>query len=57
MYSESDNSLKENFLLNESSNNLLTEIEDLESDIPVTPKRARKLKIKLRQSSIYEYCY
>ena len=54
-----DNSLKDNFLLNESNNNLLSEIEVLESDIPVTPlppKRARKLK-KLRQSSIYEYCY
>ena len=58
-YSKSDNSLKDNFLLNESNNNLLSEIEVLESDIPVTPlppKRARKLK-KLRQSSIYEYCY
>ena len=37
LYSESDNSLKENFLLNESNNNLLSEIEVLESDIPVTP--------------------
>jgi hypothetical protein len=40
-------------------NNLLSEIEVLESDISITPlppKRARKLK-KLRQSSIYEYCY
>ena len=35
--------------LNESNNNLLSEIEVLESDIPVTPlpqKRARKLKKK-----------
>ena len=56
MYSKSDNSLKDNFLLNESNNNLLSEIEVLESDIPVTPlppKRARRLK----KSSIYEYCY
>jgi hypothetical protein len=47
MYSKSDNSLKDNFLLNESNNNLLSEIEVLESDIPVTPlppKRARRLK-------------
>jgi hypothetical protein len=53
------NSLKDNFLLNESNNNLLSEIEVLETDVPVTPlppKRARKLK-NLRQSSIYEYCY
>jgi len=30
------NSLKDNFLLNESNNNLLSEIEVLESDITVT---------------------
>ena len=47
MYSKSDNSLKDNFLLNKSNSNLLSEIEVLESDIPVTPlppKHARKFK-------------
>ena len=45
LYSESDNLLKDNYLLNESNNNLLSEIEVLEYNIPVTPlppKSARK---------------